>query len=63
LGAKKFSIRKSYAVESPGKPLASQEIEKEEFNKDGRKTTLGQQDDVEHGGGLDDDSIDYTSSK
>lgn len=42
LGAKKLAVRKSYAVESPGKPLVSQEIEKEEFKKDGRKTTLGQ---------------------
>jgi hypothetical protein len=28
-------------VESPGNYIASQEIEKEEFKKDGRKTTLG----------------------
>jgi len=63
LGTKKLTVRKSYAVESPGKPLASQEIEKEEFKKDGRKTTLGQQDDIEHGGGLDEDSIDFTTIK
>jgi hypothetical protein len=56
-------LRKSYAVESPNKNglvnSGPNEIEKEEFKKDGRKTTLGQQDDVVHGGGLEDDSIDY----
>ena len=44
--------------------MASQEIEKEDFKKDGRKTTLGQiDDDTVHPGGLEDDSMDYVNSK
>ena len=63
LASKNQAIRKSYAVESPGNYIASQEIEKEEFKKDGRKTTLGQIDDAVHPGGLEDDSMDYVMSK
>lgn len=51
-----MNVRKSVMPETSHSP--SHAIEREDYNKEGRKTTLGQHDEVVHGGGLEENTID-----